>query len=219
MRPGKFMSEDSPVRVLLVDDHKVVRVGLRTLLSDSPMVQVVGEAGTIQQALTDCARLSPDVVLMDIRLPDGNGVEGTRRIKELLPATRVLILTSYADDETILKAIDAGADGYLLKEVENLDLAAALVHVARGGAMLDPAVARRLLDEHRAGSVSRKPALSAQEQQLLELVSRGRTNKEIAADLELGEHTVRNYLSRLYQKMSVSNRAQAVAVHQGGKKG
>jgi two-component system response regulator DevR len=128
-----------------------------------------------------------------------------------------LILTSYADDETILGAIEAGADGYLLKEVDNLDLAAALVHVARGRAMLDPSVARRILDQRRAADSNTKPPLSAQEQRLLELVATGRTNKEIADTLRLGEHTVRNYLSRLYQKMRVANRAQAVAVHQGVK--
>ena len=209
------MNEAQPVRVFLVDDHKVVRIGLRTLLSDSPLVRVIGEAGTLRDALAGCAQLKPDVVLMDIRLPDGTGVDGTRRVKELSPATRVLILTSYADDETILGAIEAGADGYLLKEVDNLDLAAALVHVARGGAMLDPSVARRILDQRRAASTPLKPPLSAQEQRLLELVAAGRTNKEIADTLRLGEHTVRNYLSRLYQKMRVTNRAQAAAVHQG----
>ena len=209
------MNEAQPVRVFLVDDHKVVRIGLRTLLSDSPLVRVIGEAGTLREALTECAQLQPDVVLMDIRLPDGSGVDGTRRIKELSPAIRVLILTSYADDETILRAIKAGADGYLLKEVDNLDLATAVVHVAHGGAMLDPSVARRILNQHRVESTANKPALSAQEQRLLELVATGATNKEIAETLQLGEHTVRNYLSRLYQKMCVTNRAQAVAVHQG----
>ncbi len=208
------MSEDQPVRVFLVDDHKVVRIGLRTLLSDSPLIRVIGEAGTVGEAMAGCAQLNPDVVLMDIRLPDGTGVEGTRRIKALLPATRVLILTSYADDETILNAIEAGADGYLLKEVDNLDLAAAVIHVARGGAMLDPSVARRILNQHRAESAASKPSLSAQEQRLLDLVAGGCTNKEIAETLGLGENTVRNYLSRLYQKLHVSNRAQAVAVHQ-----
>jgi DNA-binding NarL/FixJ family response regulator len=211
------MNEAQPVRVFLVDDHKVVRIGLRTLLSDSPMVRVIGEAGTLQEALTDCGRLKPDVVLMDIRLPDGTGVDGTRRLKALSPATRVLILTSYADDETILRAIEAGADGYLLKEVDDLNLADAVIHVARGGVMLDPFVARRILNQQRAGSPAKKPALSAQEQRLLELVAAGSTNKEIAETLQLGEHTVRNYLSRLYQKMHVANRAQAVAVHHGGR--
>ena len=209
------MNRAQPVRVFLVDDHIVVRIGLRTLLSDSPMVSVVGEAGTLREALAGCGKLKPDVVLMDIRLPDGTGVDGTRRLKALLPAPRVLILTSYADDETILRAIEAGADGYLLKEVDNLDLAAAVIHVARGGAMLDPSVARRILNQHRAESAAHKPALSAQEQRLLELVATGATNKEIAGALHLGEPTVRNYLSRLYQKMNVANRAQAVAVHQG----
>jgi len=209
------MNRAQPVRVFLVDDHIVVRIGLRTLLSDSPMVSVVGEAGTLREALAGCGKLKPDVVLMDIRLPDGTGVDGTRRLKALLPAPRVLILTSYADDETILRTIEAGADGYLLKEVDNLDLAAAVIHVARGGAMLDPSVARRILNQHRAENTAHKPALSAQEQRLLELVATGATNKEIAGALHLGEPTVRNYLSRLYQKMNVANRAQAVAVHQG----
>lgn len=211
------MNEVRPVRVFLVDDHKVVRIGLRTLLLDSPMVRVIGEAGTLREALAGCAQLKPDVVLMDIRLPDGTGVDGTRRIKALSPASRVLILTSYADDETIRRAIEAGADGYLLKEVDNLDLAAALIHVARGATMLDPSVARRILNQHRAPSATNQPVLSAQEQRLLELVANGCTNKEIAGALRLGEHTVRNYLSRLYQKMNVVNRAQAVAVHQGGR--
>ena len=209
------LDQNPPVRVLLVDDHRVVRVGIRTLLSDCPAVGVVAEAGTGREALAETANSRPDVVLMDIRLPDGSGIEATRRIKEISPTTRVLVLTSYVDDATVLSAIEAGADGYLLKEADGPDLAEAVVHVARGGAMLDPFVARRVLDQRRAEKNSGQAPLTAQEQRLLELVSQGRTNKEIAGDLGLGEGTVRNYLSQLYQRLRVANRAQAVAtLHQ-----
>jgi two-component system response regulator DevR len=206
-----------PIRLLLVDDHKVVRVGLRTLLSDSDRIRVVGEAGTIEAAVTEAARLQPDLVLMDVRLPDGSGIEACREIRTARPETRVLFLTSFADDDAILATIFAGADGYLLKEIDEEGLIRAIETVAGGQSILDPALTKRMLIRMKSlaepAAASKQEELSPQEQKVLALVAEGQTNKEIASALGLSDKTVRNYLSNIFQKLQVSRRSQAAALY------
>lgn len=205
------------IRVLIVDDHKVVRLGLRAVLSDATNMSVVGESGTSSEAVVLAAELHPDVVLMDARLPDASGFSACRRIKENRPATRVIILTSYADDAFVLEAIDAGADGYLLKKADSNDLVSSIERVAEGGMILDPAVARRVIDRVRNEPIPASPArfadLSARELQVLELLSAGKTNREIADTLGLSEGTTRNYISTIFSKLGVSRRAQAATAY------
>jgi DNA-binding NarL/FixJ family response regulator len=203
------------IRLLIVDDHEVLRLGLRTLFNEAGGFQVIGEAGTMAQAIADALRLKPDVVLMDVRLPDGSGVEACRAIRTERPDTRVLFLTSYADDDAVLATILAGADGFLLKEVGSEELLRAVRTVADGQSILDPAVTQRVLA--RVKSVGRSTVdageedLSPQEQRVLALVAEGKTNKEIAAALNLSDKTVGNYLGNVFQKLQVTRRAQAAA--------
>ncbi len=205
----------NPIQLLLVDDHKVVRVGLRTLLGGIEHIQVVGEAETTASAIREAARLEPDVVLMDVRLPDGSGIEACREIRAARPETRVLFLTSFADDDAVMATIFAGADGYLLKEIDEDALIRAIETVAGGRSILDPAVTQRMLAKMKEHSVppakSKEESLSPQEQKVLALVAEGQTNKEIAAALGLSDKTVRNYLSNIFQKLQVSRRSQAAA--------
>jgi two-component system response regulator DevR len=209
--------ETGPIRLLLVDDHKVVRVGLRTLLGGTDRIQVVGEAETMASAITEAARLQPDVVLMDVRLPDGSGIEACREIRAARPETRVLFLTSFADDDAVMATIFAGADGYLLKEIDEETLVRAIETVAEGRSILDSAMAQRMLarmKEHSAPPAeSKTESLSPQEQKVLALLAEGQTNKEIAAMLGLSDKTVRNYLSNIFQKLQVSRRSQAAAIY------
>lgn len=204
-----------PIRLFMVDDHEVLRIGLRTLFQEADGFQVVGEAGTMAQAVIDAARLKPDVVLMDVRLPDGSGVEACRTIRADRPEARILFLTSYADDDAVLATILAGAHGFLLKEVSSDELLRAVRTVASGQSILDPAVTHRVLARVQSLSVpSPEPkgeALSPQEQRVLALVAEGKTNKEIAAMLNLSDKTVGNYLSNVFQKLQVTRRAQAAA--------
>jgi two-component system, NarL family, response regulator DevR len=205
------------VRVLLVDDHHIVRVGLRTVLGEDRRISVVGDAATASDALTQAVRLRPQVVLLDLRLPDRSGLEVCRLLKQYHPAPMVLCLTSFADDQTILAAIEAGADGYLLKEVDGPNIGDAIVTVSRGGSVMDPRVTRRMLgavrDRNGAGELRRKlDRLSAQERRVLAVVSQGKTNKEVAEILNLGSGTVRNYLATVFQKLEVARRAEAVAL-------
>jgi DNA-binding NarL/FixJ family response regulator len=205
--------ETKPIRLLLVDDHEVLRIGLRTLFSEAGGFQVVGEAGTMAAAVTEAASLKPDVVLMDARLPDGSGVEACRTIRTAHQSTRVLFLTSFADDDSVLATILAGADGFLLKEVSGNHLIEAVKTVAGGQSILDPAVTQRVLARMKSLSVPAKEEksdqLSPQEQRVLALVAEGLTNKEIAASLNLSEKTVGNYLGNIFQKLQISRRAQA----------
>lgn len=201
-----------PIRVLLVDDHEVLRLGLRTLYSEAGDFEVVGEAGTAAGAVEQAGRLHPDVVLMDVRLPDGSGVEACRDIRASHQSTRVLFLTSFADEEAVLGTILAGADGFLLKEVSGEELIRATRTVASGKSILDPAITERVLAEVKsmaAGTGKKKEPLAPQEQRVLELVAEGKTNKEIAVALELSEKTVGNYLSNIFQKLQVTRRSQA----------
>jgi DNA-binding NarL/FixJ family response regulator len=209
--------ETEPIRLLLVDDHKVVRVGLRTLLGGTARIQVVGEADTMESAVTEAARLKPDVVLMDVRLPDGSGIEACREIRTAGPETRVLFLTSFADDDAVLATMFAGADGYLLKEIDEEGLIRAIETVAGGRSILDPALTKRMLVRMKAlaepTAASKHDELSPQEHKVLALVAEGQTNKEIAAALGLSDKTVRNYLSNIFQKLQVSRRSQAAAIY------
>jgi DNA-binding NarL/FixJ family response regulator len=200
------------VRVLLVDDHEVVRLGLITLMQDRPDLTVVGEAGSAAEALQLVERLRPDVVLMDIRMPGGGGIEATRQIAERFPETRVVMLTSYADDELLVRAIRAGAVGYVLKQVGNEELLRAVAAAARGEALLDPSTTARLLA--RVRTVEQKAEadafrdLSQRELEVLAEVTRGKTNAEIGRVLNLSEKTVRNYLSSVLEKLHLSNRVE-----------
>jgi two-component system response regulator DevR len=202
-------------RIFIVDDHEVVRLGLKALLEHHPQFEVVGEAGNARDAIEQVARLQPDAVLMDIRLPGTSGIEACEEITKRFENIRVIILTSYADDEMLFSAIRAGASGYVLKQIGGEDLIKALEAVGRGEALLDPAVTQRVFQEvRRAVKEEESQAfvnLSQQERHVLTLVSEGRTNREIAKALFLGEGTVRNYVSSILSKLGVSNRAEAAA--------
>lgn len=203
-----------PIRLLMVDDHEVLRLGLRTLFSEAGGFEVVGEAGTMAEAISKARELDPDVILMDVRLPDGSGVEACREIRTQRPQTCVLFLTSYADDAAVLATILAGAQGFLLKEVGSDELLRAVRTVAGGQSILDPAVTQRVLARVQTlwSSTSTDPkgeALSPQEHRVLALVAEGKTNKEIAVALNLSEKTVGNYLSNVFQKLNISRRSQA----------
>jgi DNA-binding NarL/FixJ family response regulator len=204
-----------PLRLLVVDDHEVVRQGLVALLDRREGFQVVAEAGTAAEAVQQALRHEPDIVIMDVRLPDGSGVEACREIRAELPATRVVMLTSYPDEEAVLSAIVAGASGYLLKQIRARDLVSALEAVGRGESLLDPAVTEKVLERVRriatGGAVDELAALTPQEQKILLLVAEGKTNKEIAAEVFLSDKTVKNYVSSILAKLNLERRAQAAA--------
>jgi two-component system response regulator DevR len=200
-------------RILLVDDHEVVRMGLRALLERYPHLQVVGEAGNAEEALIEAERLRPDVVVMDVRLPGRSGVEACRDIRARLPDTRVIMLTSYAEDQAVFQAIAAGACGYVLKQIGSEALVQAIETVGRGEALLDPAVTERILQRVRDTTVERQreafAGLTDQELRVLVQVSRGQSNKEIAHVLGLREKTIRNYVSDILAKLGLASRVQA----------
>jgi DNA-binding NarL/FixJ family response regulator len=212
------MAEPAPartLRLLVVDDHEVVRQGLVALLDRRPGFQVVAQAGTVEESITQARLHQPDIVVMDVRLPDGSGVEACREIRAELPATRVIMLTSFPDDEAVLSAIVAGASGYLLKQIRARDLVAALEAVGRGESLLDPAVTERVLERVRriaTGEVDDElSVLTSQERKILMLVAEGKTNKEIAAEVFLSDKTVKNYVSSILSKLNLERRAQAAA--------
>jgi two-component system response regulator DevR len=202
-------------RIVLVDDHEVVRLGLKALLERHPHFEVVGEAGSAKEALEQVGKLLPYVVLMDIRLPGSSGIEACEEILKNYPDVRVIMLTSYAEDDMLFSAIRAGASGYVLKQIGADDLMRAIEAVGRGEALLDPAVTQRVFQEVRRAVKEEEASafanLSQQEKHVLLLVSEGRTNREIAKGLFLGEGTVRNYVSSILSKLGVSNRAEAAA--------
>jgi len=202
-------------RIILVDDHEVVRLGLKSLLERHPQFEVIGEAGNAKEALEIVERMLPDVVLMDIRLPGTSGIEVCEEIIKKFPEIRVIMLTSYAEDDMLFSAIRAGASGYVLKQIGAEDLMKAIEAVGRGEALLDPAVTQRVFQEVRRAVKEEESSafstLSQQEKHVLLLVSEGRTNREIAKALFLGEGTVRNYVSSILSKLGVSNRAEAAA--------
>ena len=202
------------IRLLLVDDHEVVRVGLRTVLHNHHHgIAVVGEAGTKAAAVRAVTRLRPDVVLMDVRLPDGSGIEACRAILARHPTTRVIFLTSYTDDESSLAAVLAGAQGYVLKNIDSGLLIRSIHAVSKGRSILDPALTQRALNWIKAMPEQKDPKLrqllSPQEERVLALVAEGLTNKEIATRLQLSDKTVKNYLANMFQKLHISRRAQA----------
>ena len=208
----------------MVDDHEVVRQGLVAMLDRREGFEVVAEAGTVAEAIAMARRYEPDIVILDVRLPDGSGVEACREIRAERPATKIVMLTSYPDEEAVLSAIVAGASGYLLKQIRARDLVSALEAVGRGESLLDPAVTEKVLERVRriaTGEATDELAqLTSQEQKILLLVAEGKTNKEIAADVFLSDKTVKNYVSSILSKLNLERRAQAAAymakLHGGG---
>ena len=198
------------IRIMVVDDHEVVRFGLKNLLARQPDWEVVTEAGTMAEAIKQADEHQPDVIVMDIRLNDGNGIDACREIVKQHPHIKVIMLTSFAEDELLFNAISAGAVGYVLKQVGNDDLIRAIETVARGEAMLDPSVTGQVLAKLRkATRIEAFADLTEQELKVLSLIAQGHTNKEIATNLHLGEGTVRNYVSSIFGKLGLSNRAEA----------
>jgi two-component system response regulator DevR len=204
-----------PLRVMLVDDHEVVRSGLRALLQSADDIVVTAEAGTVREAIDEAERARPDVVVMDVRLTDGSGIEATREIRARRPTTQVIMLTSFADDEALFASIMAGASGYVLKQVKGGELVRAIRAVGQGQSLLDPAVTSAVLDRLRKGKHllqdEKLARLSPQEERILSLVADGRTNKQIGEELHLAEKTVKNYVSSVLSKLEVARRAEAAA--------
>jgi DNA-binding NarL/FixJ family response regulator len=200
---------------LIVDDHEVVRLGLRALLDRHPDFEVVGEASTADEAVVKTLDRRPDVVVMDIRLPGGTGIDACERIVAQAPECKVIILTSYAEDEMLFSAIRAGAAGYVLKQIGSEELVRAIETIGRGEALLDPALTSRVFAEVRRAAVAAEAAafaeLTPQELNVLSGISSGKTNREIAETLHLSPGTVRNYVSNILSKLNVSNRAEAAA--------
>ena len=209
------MSAPDIIRVLIVDDHAVVRIGLRSLLSHTSGFRVVGEAGTVAEAIAMAGQANPDVVLMDIRLPDGSGVEACREIKKSHPDMRVVMLTSYSDEEAIVGSVMAGANGYLLKQADSDQLTRAIREAADGASSLDPRAAGALLTQFRELSAKQAEAelagLTDRERRMLALIAEGYTNRAIGEVLHLSEKTVRNHVSQLLRKLGFQRRSQAAA--------
>ncbi len=203
------------LKILLVDDHEVVRLGLRTLISRHAQFEVVAEADNAADAVNKTQEFSPDVVVMDIRLPGKSGIEATREIISLRPETKVIMLTSYAEEDLLFEAISAGASGYVLKQIGSGELIQALERIGRGEALLDPTLTQRVFDRVREASRKAEEEafspLTNQEVKILALIAKGKTNKEIAEDIFLSEKTVRNYVSSIFSKLGLSTRAEAAA--------
>lgn len=202
---------ESRVRVFLLDDHEVVRQGLRGLLEDQGDMTVVGEAGTVAEALTRIPLCAPDVAVLDVRLPDGSGVEVCRDVRSAHPDVRCLMLTSFADDEALFDSVMAGASGYVLKEVRGGDLVGAIRRTAAGQSLLEPGLARRVVERAQAKGPEAGPAgkLTPQEGRILDLIAEGLTNRQIAGTMYLSEKTVKNYVSSLLSKLGMSRRTEA----------
>ena len=217
------MTKSKPIQLVIVDDHEVVRIGLCAVLNLTPGIKVVGQGKRMEEAKRLCCRLKPDLVLLDIRLPDGSGVEAAREILARCPKTRVLFLTSFADEHTVLEAILSGAQGYILKDIASDALVRAIRTVHSGQALIDPRLTKHTLEWLKHVSTepgqSKRPLLSPQEQRLLPLVAKGLTNKEIAVDLKLSEKTVKNYLANIYSKLNIGRRSQIAAFYAGSFKG
>ena len=210
-------SAHSELRVMLVDDHAIVRRGLKAVLQERPAITVIGEAGNVAEAIKEAERLEPDVIVMDLRLPDGSGVEACREVRSRQPAVSVLILTSFADEDALFSAVLAGASGYVLKDLNPHALQDAVITAGAGGSLLDPRMATRVLERLRRGEAGH-PAddafatLTAQEERILELISHGDTNRQIAEQISLSEKTVKNCVSQIYSKLHVERRSQAATL-------
>jgi two-component system response regulator DevR len=199
------------LRVFLLDDHEVVRAGLRSLIESEDGIEVVGEAGTVEEALVRIPLAKPDVAILDVRLPDGNGIEVCREIRSGHPEIACLMLTSYADDEALLASVMAGAAGYVLKQVGSGDLVADIRKVGGGGTLLDPKLTERVLERLRRGPEEdeRLASLTPQERRILDRIAEGRTNRQIGEELFLAEKTVKNYVSNLLAKLGMQRRTEA----------
>ena len=214
---GAEMSEPEPgtrqIRVFLLDDHEIVRRGVRELLESSPDITIVGEAGTASSALARIPPLHPDVAVLDVRLPDGDGITVCRDIRSRMPEVACLMLTSFGDDQAIFDAIMAGAAGYVLKQIRGTDLVGAVRTVASGESMLDPQAASRVMRHMREQAARTDPlaGLTSQERRILELIGEGLTNRQIGERMFLAEKTVKNYVSALFAKMGMERRTQAAA--------
>jgi two-component system response regulator DevR len=207
------MPAGKSLRVLLVDDHEIVRTGLKAMLDSTEDIEVVAEASTIEEAIRRSAHDNPDVVVLDVRLPDGSGVEACREIRARFPSIKVLMLTSFADEEALMAAIMAGASGYLLKRVRGTDLVTDIRRVGAGESLLDPSMTERLFDRLRHGP-RQDPLLARltdQERQLVSLLAEGLSNREIAEQMFLAEKTVKNYVSNILTKMGMNRRTEAAA--------
>jgi two-component system response regulator DevR len=204
-----------PLRVMLVDDHEIVRGGIRAMLDTQEDIVVTTEAGSVREAIDEAARTRPDVIVMDVRLSDGSGIEATREIRANRPETKVLMLTSFADDEALFSSIMAGASGYVLKQVKSGDLLRAIRAVGAGDSLLDPSVTNAVLDRLRKGKHLMKDEklarLSPQEERIVQLIAEGWTNRQIGDELHLAEKTVKNYVSSILSKLEVARRAEAAA--------
>jgi two-component system, NarL family, response regulator DevR len=209
------LTETKTIRLLIVDDHQVTRVGLRTLLGAYPLFEIVGEAGSVAETMDALAQSAPDVILLDVRLPDGSGIEICQRVQRMDREVKVLVLTSYADDDLVFNAIAAGADGYLLKEIHGDKLVQAIEDVAAGKSVLDPVITRRVMNRARNGpspvAENKLDLLSAQERRVVALVAEGKTNREIGAEMGLSDKTVKNYLSNAMEKLNLVRRSHAAA--------
>ncbi|WP_431679642.1 response regulator [Kitasatospora sp. KL5] len=208
------MTGNGHIRVFLLDDHEVVRRGVHDLLSTEADIEVVGEAGTAAEALARIPAVEPDVAVLDVRLPDGNGVEVCREVRSRVPGVRCLMLTSFSDDEALFDSIMAGASGYVLKAIRGTDLITAVRDVAAGRSLLDPVATGRVLERLREGSGKedeRLAQLTRQERRILDLIGEGMTNRQIGNELHLAEKTVKNYVSSLLAKMGMKRRTQAAA--------
>ncbi|MGO9196186.1 MAG: response regulator [Acidimicrobiales bacterium] len=201
------------LKVFLLDDHEVVRAGIRGLLEANGEIEVVGEAGTADEAIRRVPALRPDVAVLDVRLPDGDGVEVCRELRSRMPELRCLMLTSFADDDALFAAIMGGASGYMLKQIRGTDLVSAVIRVGQGESLIDPALTKRVLDRLRSGPEQdqRLARLSDQERRILDLLAEGLTNRQIAERLFLAEKTVKNYVSNLLTKLGMSRRTEAAA--------
>jgi DNA-binding NarL/FixJ family response regulator len=204
---------DTPIKVFLLDDHEIVRRGVKELLEGEPDISVIGEAGTAASALARIPALKPNVAVLDVRLPDGDGVSVCREIRSRMPEVACLMLTSFGDDEALFDAIMAGAAGYVLKQIRGTDLVGAVRTIAAGQSLLDPAAAARVMARMRDQSLRSDPlaALTGQERKILELIGEGLTNRQIGERLFLAEKTVKNYVSALFAKLGMERRTQAAA--------
>jgi len=207
--------ETKPIRLLIADDHEVTRLGLRTLLQSCPWFEIAGETGSVAETVQAAVRLQPDLVLLDVRLSDGSGIEVCRQLQRLEIETKVLVLTTFADDNLLFEAISAGADGYLLKEIHGDRLIQAIQDVVAGRSILDPAVTRRVMSRVCSPDLmavrNKLDLLSTQERKVVALVAEGKTNKEIGREMGLSDKTVKNYLGNAMEKLNLTRRSQAAA--------